>query len=130
VSTLTYENLLASIKQVHDIMAEHTPVMPPRIIENPLCMRQTDRPNRRHKVKRWMSEQYHYRIQKKWIKRWGYAKEPTAYMMPAVKLGISDRAESIVVMHPILAAQLRAQAHRERARTGMNDFAAWRGTWL
>ena len=130
MSTLTYESILASIKQVHEIMAEQTPMMPPRIIENSLCMRQTDKPVRRHKVRRWMSDSYHYRIQKKWIKRWGYLKEPTAYMMPAVKLGLSDRAESIVVMHPILAAQLREQASREYVRTGTNDFAAWRGTWI
>jgi hypothetical protein len=33
-------------------------------------------PVRIHEPKGWMSENYHQRIQKKWIKRFGYVKKP------------------------------------------------------
>lgn len=112
----TAEALLASIKQVRAEMERFTPLEPMRIMENSLCLRQSDRPNKIHKVRRWMSESYHRRIQKKWIKRWGYAQEPTAYILPAQKTGFGDYAESLVVMHPILAAQLREQARQEEWR--------------
>jgi len=114
--TLTYANVLASIKQVHNIMAEHTPMAPIRILENPLCVRKSDQPNRIHKVRRWMSDQYHYRIQKKWVKRFGYAEVPTAYILPARKTGWGDMAESCVIMHPTLARQLREHIRQEEWR--------------
>lgn len=46
-----------------------------RVIESPLARM----PARVHKKRRWMSEAYHSRIQKKWNKRFGYV--PAAFLM-------------------------------------------------
>lgn len=46
-----------------------------KIFESP----HAKRPARIHKKRRWMSERYHQRIQKKWNKRFGF--EPCAYLI-------------------------------------------------
>lgn len=38
-------------------------------------------PVKKHKPRRWMSERYHARIQKKWNKRFGTREVETAYML-------------------------------------------------
>lgn len=106
------EAILAGINQIRTDMERFMPVAPIRIMESPYCTRKVG-PKKVHKVRRWMDDQYHYRIQKKWIKRWGYVDEPTAYMLPAQRLTFNGPAESVVVMHPILAAQLREHMRKE-----------------
>jgi hypothetical protein len=133
VNTLTAEGLLESIRQVKAELERNAPVEPVvRIVESVYCLRQTDQPNKVHKVRRWMSDQYHYRIQKKWIKRWGYAKEPTAYKISGQQSYFNGPAESVVVMHPILAARLREQQRQEEWSkfTSLNGSTFRLGNWL
>ena len=50
-----------------------------KISYNSLCLEKTEDPQKVHVKKRWMRESYHRRIQKKWIKRYGYVMRPTMY---------------------------------------------------
>ena len=50
-----------------------------KVVESPLAVMQV--PNRQHKRKRWMSNAYHARIQKKWRKRFGTHEEPCMIFM-------------------------------------------------
>jgi len=48
--------------------------------ESVLALEQTTLPNKVHIAKRWMRVKvYHKRIQKKWIRRWGYYKKPCCF---------------------------------------------------
>lgn len=58
-----------------------------KVTESPWCVEDT--PNQVHVKKPWMSEAYHKRIQKKWIKRFGTYNKPACFLM-------GDR----LVMHP------------------------------
>lgn len=69
-----------------------------RIIESLHAYKHTDVPNRPHTKTRSMSERYHTRIQKKWIKRWGYEIEYVCYKTPQA-----------FIMHPVMRRQLEAQ---------------------
>lgn len=115
MSTINAAGLLASINQVKADMERFTPIAPIRVVESNLCVRKTGRPNKVHKVHRWMSDQYHRRIQKKWVKRYGLEEIPTAYVLPAQKRWPSEVAELVVVIHPSLAAQLDEQMSKEWA---------------
>lgn len=50
------------------------------VISNELCI--ATEPMRKHSKTRSMSESYHTRVQKKWIKRFGTKQVPAAYMTP------------------------------------------------
>lgn len=50
-----------------------------RVVESPLC--EFTVPVRKHKKRRWMTDRYHARIQKKWTKRFGMKKEHVAFMV-------------------------------------------------
>lgn len=66
-----------------------------RVYQNGNCLENTWFPVRPHIKKEWMTEAYHKRIQKKWIKRWGYVMKPVAYQTP---MGL--------VCHPAIYEQL------------------------
>lgn len=59
------------------------------------AVRETSAPVKKHKLKKWMSGSYHLRIQKKWVKRFGYVMEPCAY-----------QTEVGIIIHPELAKKL------------------------
>jgi len=46
---------------------------------SPLCVENTDEPVKEHVRKSGMSYNYHRRVQKKWVKRFGYVKKPALY---------------------------------------------------
>lgn len=53
-----------------------------RVIESEAALVKTDTPVRVHKRRRWdKSGKYHARIQKKWVKRFGYVYEPGIFMI-------------------------------------------------
>ena len=60
------------------------------------AVRITDVPVRVHKKTRSVSSNYHKRIQKKWIKRFGYIHEPCMYKTPY-----------FFIVHPQLMPELR-----------------------
>ena len=66
------------------------------IRENRFALEQTETPAVIHHKKTWMSNAYHERIQKKWVKRWGYKMKPCAWETPYG-----------VFAHPSLMNQLR-----------------------
>ena len=68
-----------------------------RIIEEPNCLEKTDTPKRIHRKRNGMSEAYHRRIQKKWVKRYGWELEPAMYAM----------GHGVLVGHPELIGRLR-----------------------
>lgn len=84
-----------------------------RVYEDINCLEETAQPVREHKIKPWHLMQfykranskskkiflYHDRIQKKWIKRWGYVMKPVIF-----KNGSGD-----FICHPTLAARLKAE---------------------
>jgi len=53
-----------------------------RIYESIHAVRKTDIPNKIHVKRRSASKSYHNRVQKKWIRRWGYVMEPCFYKAP------------------------------------------------
>ena len=55
------------------------------------ALEKTEEPVKRHIKTRSMSESYHRRIQKKWIKRWGYVMKPAMFFM-----------QGAIVMHPAI----------------------------
>jgi hypothetical protein len=57
-----------------------------KVIESPFAYMQV--PNRQHKKRRWMSDAYHRRIQKKWRKRFGTHQEPCAIFMSPRAVGL------------------------------------------
>ena len=57
-----------------------------KVVESPLANMTV--PNRKHKRRRWMSEKYHKRIQKKWTKRFGTHQEPCAILFNPSILGM------------------------------------------
>jgi hypothetical protein len=57
-----------------------------KVVESPLAYLLV--PNRKHKRRRWMSDKYHQRIQKKWTKRFGTHQEPCAIFMSPRAVGL------------------------------------------
>jgi len=68
-----------------------------RVFVSPNALKTTRRPRRVHHKTVSMSDNYHARIQKKWIKRFGFESEPCMYQTPAG-----------LFVHPDLIPQLRA----------------------
>ena len=52
------------------------------ILSSPHALESTTDPVKIHPIKPWMSLNYHNRIQKKWIKRWGYIQKPCIWQTP------------------------------------------------
>ena len=76
---MNVDTILADITLVRDQVARAAPAMcPMRILESELCVANSDRPRRVHRRRRGMTAAYHDRIQKKWVKRFGYELEYTA----------------------------------------------------
>ena len=73
------------------------------IIEHPLATMTF--PNREHRRRRWMSDGYHRRIQKKWNKRFGTHQEPCAIFMSPGAVGLPGR-DSLII-HPERIAMIR-----------------------
>lgn len=75
------------------------------IFESGLVLEATEKPVREHKPKQWMAGRaYHARIQKKWIKRFGYVMQPCIWQTP---MGF--------IAHPTMMASIReALAQQER----------------
>ncbi len=65
----------------------------------------TVEPKRKHKFRRWMSDSYHARIQKKWRKRFGTINVPAMYVVNPAAAGLVGQKH--VVLHPELLAKLR-----------------------
>lgn len=63
------------------------------IYKNPLCTEWL--PTKKHVKKRWMTDAYHNRIQKKWVKRFGHTEKPAAYMTPSGLICHPDIYEQI-----------------------------------
>ncbi len=67
-----------------------------RVFVSSQALETTTDPVRRHERRAWMSLSYHQRIQKKWIKRWGFTQKPCAF-----------RTQFGLVVHPAIAEQMR-----------------------
>ena len=69
-----------------------------RVYESENCLKETDEPREIHKWtgRKSSTGQYHWRVQKKWVKRWGYVMKPVMY----------ETAQGFIC-HPSLAAELR-----------------------
>ncbi len=75
-----------------------------RVFESPYALETTDEPVKVHVRGRSQSKTYHRRIQKKWIKRWGYVKKPCIF-----------KTATGLFVHPSLMAEVRMAinaAHR------------------
>lgn len=72
-----------------------------RVFQTPMATELTDKPVRVHRQTRAMSDTYHRRVQKKWIKRFGYERKPSIYKTPHG-----------LFVHPALMPQLRAALAR------------------
>lgn len=127
-STLTMESLRRSLWQVEEAMRtarlsafEHVAdAMPPwhrgsiaawmgmPVRESPYAT--TRHPARVHKHRRNQTEQYHRRIQKKWIKRWGYVEAPAIFVIDESVLAIGPRGprREALIVHPTIAQRMRA----------------------
>jgi len=74
-----------------------------RIFENMMCLEKTTDPMRRHVKRPWMRDSYHARIQKKWIKRFGWVMKPAMFQTPQG-----------FICHPAIAGQLRIELGRQQ----------------
>jgi hypothetical protein len=54
------------------------------------------------------SEAHWRRMDKKWRKRYGYARKPCMYMMNTAATLFGSRGDRVLVVHPSLMPQLRA----------------------
>jgi len=67
------------------------------VYESPYAAERTDEPQRKHLKKRWhRGRNYHQRIQKKWIVRFGWIHEPRVYM-----------SKGAIFAHPSLIPAIR-----------------------
>ena len=83
-----------------------------RVIATPLALEKTKQPVREHKRRRWMSDHYHERIQKKWTRRFGTVMKPCMYVMQQPAL-FGMVSEKVLVCHPALMPQIRAVAAQQ-----------------
>lgn len=105
---MNVDTIIADIKRVREQIECAPPaVRPIRLIESELCVRNSDRPRRVHRLKNGMTAAYHRRIQKKWVKRFGYDLEYTAYRIDPSAMGMPG--EPYLVVHPVNARQLRSE---------------------
>lgn len=92
-------------------MDSHFMVAGMRIVESTFALKDTDVPVRQHRRRRWMSERYHARIQKKWLKRFGTVREPCMYVMNPQAVGLLGG--KTLICHPALMPQLRDALARQ-----------------
>jgi hypothetical protein len=89
---------------------------PIRIIESEFATREGGRvktyPKRKAK-----SESHWRRMDKKWRKRYGFARVPCMYRMKTPLWAFGADAGEYLVVHPSLVAQLRASLRRIEGRT-------------
>lgn len=68
------------------------------VLQSAQALEKTDQPARKHRAKPWMRKRaYHRRIQKKWIRRFGYLYRPAIL-----------RTHNGIVVHPALWTQVMA----------------------
>ncbi|WP_042299011.1 hypothetical protein [Paraburkholderia kururiensis] len=110
---LTFEKMCADIKKVMDELDACEPTREASlpfgipIFENRCVAADFARPARVHKRRRWMSDAYHRRVQKKWTKRFGYQPDETVvYLVNPPALGIA--AGPCLIMSPVALAKVRA----------------------
>jgi hypothetical protein len=100
-STLTAEALLQTIREFGAL----PPVPPPvRIYESSAAVEQGPRV-RTYARRRARTEAHWRRMDKKWLKRYGYRMLPTAYRVDLPH-------ETMVVVHPLLVREFRARVDR------------------
>ncbi|TAM50205.1 MAG: hypothetical protein EPN57_20500 [Paraburkholderia sp.] len=105
---MNIDTILADIKRVRDEIERSAPtVRPMRLLESELCVRNSDRPRRVHHRRRGMTAAYHHRIQKKWVKRFGFELEYTAYQIDPSAMGMPG--EPYLCVHPVIAMRMRAR---------------------
>lgn len=108
-STITAESLLASMQRMLDELDrfEHRAPQTIAMYENVLAT--TTEPRRVHRHRKNQSLAYHTRIQKKWRKRFGTVQKPAAFQIDTSALHPWARGGVVLVCHPVIAAQMRAQ---------------------
>ena len=85
-----------------------------RLFESPHAVDR--KPARQHEKKRWMTDAYHSRIQKKWNKRYGYILKPACYVVSnRVLVGMGGDGKTMIA-HPDIAAQIKEHAERQFAK--------------
>jgi hypothetical protein len=67
-------------------------------------------PVRRHRKRRNQTAQYHARVQKKWVKRFGQKKVPSAFVMDLRAMGLGWG--KAIYAHPDIVRELRRAAGR------------------
>ena len=72
-----------------------------RIYEDSNALEKTDVPMKIHKERIGQKLSYHLRVQKKWIKRFGYVYQPAIF-----------QTATGFICHPIMAAKVRAHIMR------------------
>ena len=75
-----------------------------RIVANELALEETQEPKMVHNPRKGGGDNYHKRIQKKWIKRYGYVMIPCCFMMKGIRT---------IIMHPTLYRQFKHQIEME-----------------
>lgn len=80
-----------------------------RVIANSLAM--TTAPRRKHRKTRSMSDSYHNRVQKKWLKRYGTVQEPGCIM-------VYDRLYVHPAIYDKVIKQLEKETGHARVRIG------------
>ncbi len=82
------------------------------LYESISALEQTDKPLKIHKKKSWMRKNYHKRIQKKWLKRWGFFWKPAIFitqtavfvhpaLMPMVKKELEEQRKNALLSNPV-----------------------------
>lgn len=84
-----------------------------RIFTNPLCLRTTETPCRPYRRRRWQTAAQFTRKRKKWIKRFGFVKEPCMYKAQVPSLFGRPTQEAYFV-HPSLLPQIEEALGREK----------------
>ncbi len=79
-----------------------------KVIQTPLALETTEEPVRVHIQSLGMSDSYHRRIQKKWIKRWGYVQKPCMFKTP-----------NGIVCHPAIYRKLEREMIQRRPWMGL-----------
>lgn len=77
-----------------------------KIVESTMALERTNVPAREHVRRRWMADNYHRRIQKKWLKRFGTVSKPCMFQFDPRAAGLPG--EPYLLVHPALMPQLRA----------------------
>lgn len=103
-SEVMYSDVAGALKQI----GYRNPFSGVQIIENVMMVKDSTKPRRVHTRRRWMSAAYHLRVQKKWVKRFGYAPEYLAMFVNPKAAGLPG--SPYLCVHPVIAQQLRANS--------------------